>query len=187
MCHFVTLIAPEADEAALRAVMDRHGRNAEPIDNPSIRRVLLPGERQYLTTRGHCDCGTVLAPRRLESADSFEDRLAREASRLARKGWSEAKIARAMEDRRKASMRADGGGVDSYEMWTALLGDLFRELHLPYAGLFVRFYSGAIATEAFAATRREVPAREKLAEALASIENDEVTIFHPARTAPRGR
>lgn len=180
MCHFVTLIAPDADEAALRAVMDRHGRAAEPIDNPSIRRLLLPGERQYLTTRGHCDCGTVLAPRRRESAGEFEDRLAKEASRLARKGWSEAKIARATEDRRKAAARGDGGGVDSYEMWVAAIGELFRELRLPYVGLFVRFYSGAIATEEFAATRREAPKRQPLAEALASIENDEVTLFRPA-------
>jgi hypothetical protein len=177
MCHYVTLIAATDDRAALRAVMDRHGRAAEPIDNPSVRKVLLPGERQYLTTRGHCDCGTVLAPRHLESREDFEDRLAREASKLARKGWSEAKIARATEDRRKAAARPDGGGCDSLELWVSVILDLTRELRLSRVGLFVRSYSGLIASETFTATRREAPPSLPLAEALASMEHDEVTIF----------
>ena len=98
MCHFITLIAPTDDVAAVRAMMERHGRAAEPIDNPSIRKVLRQGERQYLTTPGHCDCGTVLAPRK-GSAEAFEEKLAKEAARLKRKGWSQAKIARAVDQR----------------------------------------------------------------------------------------
>jgi hypothetical protein len=180
MCHFITLIAPTDDEAAVKAVMDRHGRAAEPIDNPSIRALLGPAERQYLTTRGHCDCGSVLAPRHLEPPEAFEERLAREASRMARKGWSQAKIARAIEDRRKAASRPDGGGDDSIELWVAVIGDLMKSLRLPYAGLLVRLYSGAIATEAFKATRRDIPSNGVLAEALASIAHDEVTIFRAA-------
>jgi len=143
--------------------------------------MLLPGERQYLTTRGHCDCGTVLAPRRLESHEAFEDRLAREAFRLARRGWSEAKIARATEDRRKAAARPDGSGCDSLEMWVSVILDLTRELPLPQVGLFVRAYSGLIATETFTATRREAPPRLPLAEALAAMRADEVTMFSTKR------
>ena len=62
MCHFVTLIAPTGNADAVRDVMNRHGRAAKPLDNPSIRKVLREEEHQYLTTRGHCDCGTILAP-----------------------------------------------------------------------------------------------------------------------------
>jgi len=54
--------------------MDRHGRAAMPLDNPSIREVLRDGERQYLTTRGHCDCGTILATRH-ETIEAFEKKL----------------------------------------------------------------------------------------------------------------
>ncbi|HEX4738726.1 MAG TPA: hypothetical protein VH331_14305 [Allosphingosinicella sp.] len=176
MCHFVTLIAPTEDADAVRAIMDRHSRAAEPIDNPSIRKVLREGERQYLTTRGHCDCGTVLAPRH-DTPEALEEKLAKEAARMRRKGWSEAKIARAIEDRRKADARPNGGGSDSLELWNAILCDLSDELKLPYAGLFVRFYSGAIATEAFNASRREVEKSVPWQDALASLEHDEVTIF----------
>lgn len=176
MCHFITLIAPTDDADAVRAVMKRHERAAEPIDNPSIRKVLGDGERQYLTTRGHCDCGTVLAPRH-DTPEAFEEKLAKEAARMKRKGWSKTKIARAMEDRTKAHARPSGGGSDSLELWNAVLLDLSGELKLPYAGLFVRAYSGAIATEAFNASRREVPMGMPWQDALASLKNDEVTIF----------
>lgn len=176
MCHFVTLIAPTDDAAAVRAVMERHGRAADPIDNPSLRRVLRDGEHQYLTTRGHCDCGTVLAPRH-DTPEAFEEKLAKEEARMRRKGWSDAKIARAIEDRRKADAKPSGGGSDSLEQWNAALHDLRENLKLAYAGLFVRFYSGAIATEAFAASRRDVTKDTPWQDALASLEHDEVTIF----------
>lgn len=176
MCHFVTLIAPTDNAAAVRALMERHGRAADPIDNPSIRKALREGERQYLTTRGHCDCGTVLAPRH-DTPEAFEDKLAKEEARMRRKGWSDAKIARAIDDRRKADAKPSGGGADSLELWNAALHDLRDELKLPYVGLFVRFYSGAIATEAFSASRREVTKGMPWHDALASLEHDEVTIF----------
>ena len=176
MCHFITLIAATDDAASVRAVMERHGRAAEPIDNPSIRKVLREGERQYLTTRGHCDCGTVLAPRH-NTPEAFEEMLARDAARMRRKGWSDAKIERAVEDRRKADARPSGGGSDSLELWNAALRDLRDELKLPYAGLFVRFYSGAIATEAFTASRREVPRTVPWHDALRTLEHHEVTIL----------
>ena len=176
MCHFITLIAPTEDAAAVRAVLERHGRAASPIDNPSVHKVLRDGERQYLTTRGHCDCGTVLAPRH-DTPDAFEEKLAKEAARMRRKGWSEAKITRAIEDQRKADARPGGGGADSIELWNAVLHDLGEELKLPYVGLLVRFYSGAIATDDFISSRRDVPKGTPRNETLAAMEHDEVTIF----------
>jgi hypothetical protein len=176
MCHYITLIAPTDNAALVRSVMDRHGRLAEPIDNPSIRKILNNGEHQYLTTRGQCDCGTVLAPR-ADTSESFEEKLAKEAARMRRKGWSEAKISRALNGRRKADVRPHGGGSDSLELWNAVLSDLSRELKLPYAGLLVKFYAGAIATETFNASRREVAKNTPWRDALASMKHDEATIF----------
>lgn len=176
VCHFVTLIAPTDDAAAVRPVMERYGRTANPIDNPSIRKVLRDDEHQFLTTRGHCDCGTVLAPRH-DTTETPEERLAKEEARMRRKGWSETKIARAIEDRRKADAKPGGGGSDSLELWIAALQDLRQELRLPYSGLFVRFYSGAVATENFVASRREVAKGSDWYSALSSLEHDEVTIL----------
>ena len=175
MCYFITLIAPSDDTAGLRAVMERHGRAASPIDDQSIRLVLEDHERQYLTTKGDCDCGTVLTSR--HDSDSFEQELAKDAARMRRKRWSEAKIARAIDERRKAHTHRDRGGPDTIELWNAVLHDLGEELQLPYVGIFVRFYTGSIATETFRASRRAVPPRASWNDALASLEHDEVTIF----------
>lgn len=176
MCLFITLIVPTNDTVAVHKVMERHGRAASPTDNPSIRKVLRDGERQYLSTRGHCDCGTVLAPYD-EKPETIEEKLAKEAVRLRRKGWSETKIARALEDRRKADAKPTHGGSDSLELWNAVLHDLRDELKLPYAGLFIRQYNGAIETETFTASRHEVLTDLPWQEALASLKQDEVTIF----------
>jgi hypothetical protein len=176
MCHFVTLVAPTSNAGAVGAIMKRHGRAAELIDNPSIRKVLLESERQYLTTSGHCDCGTALAPRH-DTLEAFEEQLVKDQDRMLRKGWSKAKITRAIEDRRKADAKPNSGGSDSIELWNAILHDLRNELELSHAGLFVRFYSGAIATETFSATRREIPKTVPWQDALRSLEHDEVTIF----------
>lgn len=176
MCHFVTLIAPTQDADAVRSVMERHGRAASPIDNPSIREVLRDGEHQYLTTSGQCDCGTVLAPK-YDTTEAFEEKLAKEAAKMKRKGWSATKITRAIEDRRKAASRPDVNGPDSLELWHAALHELGSELKLPYAGLFVRFYSGPIDTEEFSASRRQVPVAEPWLDALSSMVHDEVTTF----------
>src|SRR6185312_15424788 len=169
MCHYITLIAPTDDVAAIRVIMERHGRRADPIDNPSIRKVLRAGECQLLTTRRHCDCGTVLGGRPVPT-EAYEDKLAKEEARLRHKGWSEAKIARAIEDHRKADARPRlGHGPDSLELWDAVLHDLREELKLPYVGLFFRMYSGNISTEVFSASRREVPKRVPWREAFISL------------------
>lgn len=177
MCHFITMIVPTDDLAAVSAVMKRHGREARPIDNPSVRKVLRPGEHQYVTTSGHCDCGTVLSARG-ETAEPPEKQLADEEARLRRKGWSNAKIARAIEGRRKAEAKPKSAKLDSFDLWETVLGDLRAELKLPYVGLFIRFYSGAIDSEVFDASRRETPRGAPSRGFLAAMKEDEITIFH---------
>jgi hypothetical protein len=99
---------------------------------------------------------------------------------MRRRGWSNTKTARAIDEQRKADAKSSGAGDDSLELWNAVLRGLSDELKLPYLGLFVRFYSGAIATEEFTASRREIPRADSRQEALGSLEHDKVTIF-PSR------
>ena len=152
MCHFVTLVAPTEDVAAVRAVMRDHGRDAQRIEGRSLALVLRPGERQYLTCRAGCDCGTVLAT--CEPASEADD--AREAVKLARKGWSPARIDRVLADRRKAKARPTRG-PDSLELWARAMSDLRGKLDLSHVGLFLHDYRGSIVEEAFEAVRVDAP------------------------------
>lgn len=176
MCHYITLIVPSDNAEAISAVMKRHGRAAKALANPSLAKVLKEGERQFLTTAGECDCGTVLAPRH-GNPETYEDLIAKKEARMKRKGWSAAKIARTIDDMRKADARPDGGGSDSLEQWNAILHDLKTEAGLPYAGLFFRFYNGLVADEMFTATRRDVPKNTPRLEALSALQHDEVVVF----------
>ena len=173
MCDFITLIVATDDAAALRRVMARHGRAAAPIENASVAAVLAAGERQYLTTAGHCDCGTVLG--RHDADEDPDAQEAAEAARLARKGWSAAKIARALEGRRKAADRPRPS-LDSIAFWAAVVEDVLASLKLRRVGLLVHSYSGGLAEERFDVTRREAP-RATREEAVASLRPDEVLVF----------
>ena len=176
MCNFITLIVPTANVEAVKAVMELHGRRATPIDNPSIRKILHDSEHQYLTTSDHCDCDTFLGFQN-GIVENPEEMLAKEVSRNRRKGWSEAKIARAIEDRSRVSARRVDVRSDSIELWNNVLHDLQKKLKLSHAGLFVRFYSGSIENEVFKALRSKVAKKAKWQDALASLEYDEVTVF----------
>jgi hypothetical protein len=145
--------------------MQSHGRNATPIENPSIREVLDSDEYQYLTTSGHCDCGTVLYDddTTLEDEKEYEEkRIKKEITRM----------------KRKARSQKSNTGPDSFELWDSILLDLKKKLNLPYVGLFVRLYSGSITTENFTASRRRVAKSVETQTALMSMKSNEVTIFY---------
>jgi hypothetical protein len=154
MCYFITLVVQGADEASIASVLARQGRRAMPIGNPSVASVLRPGEVQFLTTVGHCDCATALIGR---STDRSTGRRAREVERLAKKGWSPSKIERWLQDRETADVRAharaNARSTDSIALWTSLVDDLFAMRGVRQAGLLLHNYSGDVRTEAFEATR----------------------------------
>lgn len=179
MCHFITLIVPSDDQPAIAEVMKRHGRAATPIANASVASVLLPGEHQYLTTAGRCDCGTILVGR--QSPAEREEALMHEAERLRRKRWSPAKIARAIEGGRKAGQRRDENPKnDSLALWSDILADLLTSLPVRHVALFVHFYSGGIDDEHCAATRVAVPKNMPIVEALGALQEDQITVFGKA-------
>lgn len=166
MCHFITLIV-RGELPDLAAVMKRHGRSATPIDNPSIRGILSADEAQFLTTSGHCDCGTVLAARSVEQYDPLK-----EAARLRRKGWSDAKIARSLRDSERADSRPTKH-IDSFEFWNAVLEDVAAMPRIKGVGLLVHAYEGDVGNEEFQAARRDLSGGN-FAEALANMREDEL-------------
>lgn len=164
MCHFITLVAATSDIAALDARMRAHGRRALPTHNPSVEVALKPGELQYLTTKT-CDCGTVFAPKlhRKEPTDRLDA--------LRRKGWSEAKIGRAMNAAIAAAEKKPFESLDSVEGWREILLDLLHGMKLSSVGILVHAYEGSVETECFDVSRVEVRTN-MLGEALMNLGED---------------
>lgn len=160
MCYYIALLVRGGDASAIDRVLRNHGRQAKPLDNLSIASALEPGEAQFLTTVGHCDCGTALAP-------ATEDRASKrtqQAAKLAKKGWSQAKIERWLVDRERADERADerrhANTPDSVELWSSIIGELLSVPGIQQAGLLLHFYSGDIEQEAIEPSRETVPLRD---------------------------
>ena len=160
MCHYITLVVRGSNSETIDRVLRGHGRQAKSMDNASVGGALVPGEAQYLTTVRHCDCGTVLAPR---AADHASNR-AEQTAKLAKKGWSQAKIERWREDRVKASHRAEerhqANAPDSIELWTSIIRDLMTTPGVQQAGLLLHSYCGDLEQEEFVPTREVVGIRD---------------------------
>src|SRR2546427_178909 len=90
MCTFITLFLPASiAQVDAAAIMQRSGRRLFAQDSPSLQSAVGPGWQPWLSAV-HCDCGTSLA-----SAQAVREWNG-DAERWRRKGWSEAKIARAL-------------------------------------------------------------------------------------------
>jgi hypothetical protein len=182
MCSYITLVV-RGDAAAAAGVLLRHKRAATPIANPSVRQVLEKGETQFLTTVGHCDCGTALGAARSRKRDR-----PREAEKLRKKGWSQTKVDRAMEHQRKSDERPDARAVDDLVFWADLLRDVAATPGVAGAGVLVHFYSGDVETEQFSASRLEVGPEDNLQEELAQLQENELLVLRSGsgeRQAPQ--
>lgn len=173
MCYYIALVVRGSDAATIDTVLRRHGRQAKPIDNASIRGALVPGEAQFLTTVGHCDCGTALAPSAIDRAGKRTE----QAAKLAKKGWSQAKIDRWLSDRVKADDRADerrhANTPDSVNLWSRIVSDLLATPGVQQAGLLLHFYSGDVKDEVIEPIRETAPARD-FETRLADIREDQL-------------
>src|SRR5262249_55763506 len=100
MCHYVTAtMSAGGDEATVRRIAKGFLLRWEQIENSSVRRVLVPGEKYFFTTRGMCDCGTDLGSALRTVVGLRPPDHEREAKKLRKKGWGAAKIERHLKDR----------------------------------------------------------------------------------------
>lgn len=181
MCHFVLAVLPaSAPIPALDALARTHGRQLSPLDNAALQAQLRPDQRAFVTTLGHCDCGTVLGED-LAVGKARVDAGA-EHRRLARKGWSEAKIARALENRREheameaAHKRAKG--ADERARWVAFVNAMVAPGRAREFGLLVHSFRGRLDTEDIALDgARSVRIDAGLGEALGRMRDDVLYVF----------
>lgn len=170
MCTVITLIAATDDLAGVNAVlatMDGRGRSrrAEPAASPDLHELLAADERAYRLTRSPCDCGTFLG----HAAQGEDDaERAADLARYRRKGWSEARIERALADKARAASRpARRPPNEDAAYWVALMTALAEELALERVGLMHRFHDDARGAGPEAPTRRPAGSIEGAADTLA--------------------
>lgn len=182
MCHFITAVLPPTVHLGeLTAIAHKHHRKLDPLKNPSIEACLKPGERYFLTTKGMCDCGTTLgcgARRKQPKPPDLRPRI----RKLRAKGWSETKISRWLEDKRRIwKIHAEiESTFDEHwnDDWFFLLAEILDSGFVKYVGLLLHWYSGPLSGRIRLSGRKPIELRERGVRCLAQIEEDILYEFH---------
>ncbi|MEP6900998.1 MAG: hypothetical protein ABJA66_04565 [Actinomycetota bacterium] len=95
MCHFITTILPkEAQTEKLKPIFKKHGFDFRVIDDFHLADQLEKGDFCVQTTRGMCDCGTIIGSLACASysVSTADETLNKSITRFRKKGWSEEHI-----------------------------------------------------------------------------------------------
>lgn len=150
MCHYLTAALPEsADLPKLRPLLKAHRQVLRPAVNAWVQAQLPPGAQYLSCTSKHCDCGTAVGwsayhEQRLPPPD--------DAEKLRRKGWSEARIQRRLEERERAVeksnlARSEGTPREEAERWAAYIRAVLGSGEAAWFGLLLHWYCGNVETE----------------------------------------
>jgi hypothetical protein len=160
MCHFISAVLPaSADLPLLEQIASAHGRRLQPLNNPSVRALLKPGEGYFLTTQGHCDCGTSLGEvARAESQlPKLQNAVDTKEQKLRRKGWTAAKVARWREQKVQHLQSPRDSVSDEITRWLSLLKQILTFGGSPYIGLLLHWYDGQVEDDIEISERQAVP------------------------------
>jgi hypothetical protein len=179
MCRFVTATLPTtAPIAALDTIARMHGRQFRPLTSPSVQTQLAAGEAYFLTTLGECDCGGPLGRGTASQTSNWDEK----ARKLALKGWSATKVARALGQQRE---RADAHAEDEARRvdeamagWVAFITGVLQSGHASELGLLIHQYSGPLDEEVTVRERRRVKVTAKLSDVLRDLDEDVLYLFH---------
>lgn len=146
MCTFITAVLPaSADIDTVAAIFRAYGRVCVPRSmGAGQAHALAAGERLFHTTPTHCDCGTPVGE---ATRSSRRDTLDDMSARFRRKGWSEAKIARAVAQRAEAEARPPRPSGEpaqtSLAEWVALIDAVMASRATSSLGLYWDNVDGA--------------------------------------------
>jgi len=153
MCHFITAILPKsANIQQLEQLASKHGMKLSPQANLGISRQIKPDELPFLTTAAHCDCGTSLGSDHRQSRTEID--IARESEKLRKKGWSESKIQRSLNQKERDLLRQGSLQAD-VQRWQDFIVSAIQFRYTPYIGLLLHNYHGPL-NEQFTLTDRVI-------------------------------
>ncbi|OBU69819.1 hypothetical protein A9K58_03880 [Stenotrophomonas maltophilia] len=141
MCTFITVFLPSTlEHATAAAIFARSGRRLSAQASPSLQQAVGSDWLPWLSA-AHCDCGTALGSMRAMPEWKGD------AERWRKKGWSEAKIARAQAEQlarheQDQQVRRDEALVDAGQ-WLQRI-DALLQAGAARVGLLVRDYDGAV-------------------------------------------
>lgn len=162
MCYFVTATLPyNVKVESVASFFESHKLGFKLISNPHVSTQIEPGDLYVLTTSGYCDCDTALGS--LNARDNYGSvSYERELKNFRKRGWSEAKIQRWLEEKqqmkdrllREGQRRAEASAADA-TLWVDFIAGLLRFGYAPRIGLLLHMYGGNVSAERINLLSRE--------------------------------
>lgn len=164
MCYFITIALPREHADAVRAAHASAGLSIERTTNAAALEAAGSGWTPLLVTGGGCSCGWYARP----SAAGLEERLAAAKRKYERKGWSAAKIARALEAMATRPRPDEGLHATIVELLTAIAS------RHGAVRVWVHDFTGKVESEAYAIAGRERWPLAELPERASALDMDVV-------------
>lgn len=177
MCYVITMGFKEDAAEEARQIVPL-GMRIEKSSNPCVSRAMGEGWRQFLLTSGGCSCDLYRETAGKE--ENEKDCIERLTRKYVKKGWSDAKIQRAIGSRATKSKRDDFVGLrqDVRDLVAAMVE------RTPRIGIVVHFYSGDIETEKFSVGESGSITAEGLRRGTESVAVDTLTWVERSRSRP---
>jgi hypothetical protein len=161
MCTYISVVLPKtANLEACRTLFIENKLALEMMEPEGAPDGVLSTENYYFTCAGHCDCGTSIGSVRTESRATPDTHEISVRSNLRKKGWSETKIKRRLQELEKTTSKNErakegkvSGGEDEIDRWMTLINDIVSNELATHIGVTVNDYTGPISNPKFALKR----------------------------------
>ena len=141
MCQFNLLIIDKESEGEnLENLLIENGFGFRELNNKSLQSQIGNSRKIILTTKGHCDCGSILGLNHQDSNSRID--IKKEKKKLRKKKWSESKIERYLSAKLKEqNKREEAGelGNESEENNWIRISQILRNRKTRFGVLFRQF------------------------------------------------
>lgn len=143
MCFFITVAVPKAKADVLKEAVPR-GMHIDPVENRSVSNALPSDYTTYLLCSGGCSCGLYQDEIVIRSE---QPDLAKRRIQYEKKGWSDAKIGRALEQS-QSSQTPPYEGEEFVGLREDVVGVLAQvAMKVSKLGVLVHWYDGSVESE----------------------------------------
>lgn len=151
MCKFITLIIqPKIEIEKFKNIFSTHNFNSSSVENQSIRQQYGKDANIIFPTKAHCDCGSVIGiPSNNLSEEEKQQRLHKQIDKLKKKGWSNIKIERWLQERYKDNKQENRELEKKEECnnWIAFFKRLLADKNVKQVSILAHWYHSDILTE----------------------------------------
>ena len=186
MCHYITgSMSGKVTVQELNSVGQEFRLQFETCPNEFVQKQLKSGESYIWKCCEYCDCGTLLGSLSEKNTKRAESVNEVKIKKLKRKGWSETKIQRFLDEKnRKAEQNAKDlerqiiSAESGIQKWIDFCKKLFETTSIKTFGILLHWYGGGVSNERININERILIARSELTtKNLLEIEEDRLYII----------